>query len=428
LVESALGYYASIINLPVVITINSRVIQTFVQYTPNATDVPLGKGLHIQILPSIDDLPKARKNQGAAFLASEQLLLVWDDDPNAIFARATHIEDELMALVWRAGEPEEEDESTEKKGPAVVESEIDEETGEFKPENRPTNIMNGVLVGCTLVIITVMLGLGFKQIAVQVMVDQNYVRIAFLVLIPVQIFFTLFFAQVIVGCIAQMIGPIRQMKSNSRYYSALLPRRITGKLPHITVQCPVYKEGLHSVIAPTVKSLKAAMATYELQGGSANIFINDDGLQIIDEEERQARIEFYQDHSIGWTARPKHGEDGFVRKGKFKKASNMNFGLMLSNNVEEKLAMVQRDDSWTQDDEAKEYDRCLKEVVEEHGRAWADGNIRIGDYIILIDSDTRVPVDCFLDAASEMEQSPEVGIMQFSSGVMQVVHNYFENG
>ena len=27
-----------------------------------------------------------------------------------------------------------------------------------------------------------------------------------------------------------------------------------------------------------------------------------------------------------------------------------------------------------------------------------------------------------------MEQSPEVGIMQYSSGVMQVVHNYFENG
>ena len=51
------------------------------------------------------------------------------------------------------------------------------------------------------------------------------------------------------------------------------------------------------------------------------MFINDDGLQIIDEEQRQARIEFYADHSIGWTARPKHGANGFVRKGKFKKVS-----------------------------------------------------------------------------------------------------------
>lgn len=106
----------------------------------------------------------------------------------------------------------------------------------------------------------------------------------------------------------------------------------------------------------------------------------------------------------------------------------MNFGLMVSCKVEEKLAFIERPEDWTQADEAQAYERCLGEVLVEHGRAWADGNIRVGDYIILIDSDTRVPTDCLLDAASEMEQSPEVGIMQFSSGVMQVVHTYFENG
>lgn len=427
--QSPLAYYCSLMNVQVAMTVNSRIIRTFLQWAPDATDVPLKNGLRVQILPTVEDLPKARKNQFAAFLAAEALLVVWDDEPTNIMARASLIEDELMDLVWRTGEPETEEEAAEKmKGPQVVSLEIDEESGEEKPENRPTHIMNGVLVGCTLLIITIMLGAGFRQIAIEVTVDKGYTRIAFLLLTPIQIFFTLFFAQVIVGCIAQCIGPIQQMTTNSRYYSAMLPRRLTGKLPHVTIQCPVYKEGLASVIAPTVKSIKQAMSTYELQGGSANMLINDDGLQIIDEEERRARIEFYQDHGIGWTARPKHGADGFVRKGKFKKASNMNFGLMLSNNVEEKLAQLQRDENWTQNDEAREYERCLKEVVEENGRAWADGNIRIGDYIILIDSDTRVPADCLLDACSEMEQSPEVGIMQFSSGVMQVVHTYFENG
>lgn len=60
------------------------------------------------------------------------------------------------------------------------------------------------------------------------------------------------------------------------------------------------------------------------------MFINDDGLQIIDEEERQARIDFYADHSIGWTARPKHGKDGFTRKGKFKKVSQLISLVILS--------------------------------------------------------------------------------------------------
>src|SRR5580700_6226044 len=107
------------------------------------------------------------------------------------------------------------------------------------------------------------------------------------------------------------------MQENSKYFSAKCSPRLQNRaLPHITIQCPVYKEGLGPVIAPTVKSIKQAISTYELQGGSANMFINDDGLQIIPEEERRQRIEFYADHSIGWVARPKHGENGFVRKGK----------------------------------------------------------------------------------------------------------------
>jgi hypothetical protein len=45
-----------------------------------------------------------------------------------------------------------------------------------------------------------------------------------------------------------------------------------------------------------------------------------------------------------------------------------------------------------------------------------------------IDCDTRVPVDCLLYGALEMHESPEVAILQHGSGVMQVVHNTFENG
>ena len=170
------------------------------------------------------------------------------------------------------------------------------------------------------------------------------------------------------------------------------------------------------------------MSTYELQGGTANMFVNDDGLQLISDQEREARILFYADNNIGYTARPKHGSEGFLRRGKFKKASNMNYGLMLSCAVEEKLARYHRGPAWTINEENDAYSECLKEVLTDHPRAWCEGDIRIGDYILLIDSDTRVPEDCFLDACSEMEQSPNVGIMQFSSGVMQVVHTYFENG
>jgi hypothetical protein len=79
--------------------------------------------------------------------------------------------------------------------------------------------------------------------------------------------------------------------------------------------------------APSVLSVKKAMQTYARQGGTSAIFICDDGMQLISEEDRQERMAFYANHNIGWTARPGHNKDGFFRKGKFKKASNMNYGL-----------------------------------------------------------------------------------------------------
>ncbi|KXJ93691.1 glycosyl transferase family group 2-domain-containing protein [Microdochium bolleyi] len=429
LVDSPLAAAVRILNVPSAITVNSRTIKSFLTWCPGAETVPMLNGLRVQILPTIADLPRARKHQYAAFIASEALLVVWDDDPMRIFDRACRIESEITELLYGDEDDEEENETAEKSKAAVTEAEIDEESGQVKPETRPVHLINTYFISIVLCINVVTLGAAWRQLAIEVMVDHSYYRLLLILLGPIQIFFTLFIAQVIVNCIAQIIGPIRQLSENSKFYSAKPPPRIRSNvLPHVTVQCPVYKEGLAGVILPTVRSLKKAISTYELQGGSANIFINDDGMQLLSEQERQDRIDFYADHSIGWVARPRHGEDGFLRRGKFKKASNMNFGLMISCNVEAKLEAIQRPPNWSQNDEALAYDTALKEVLQENGRAWADGNVRIGDYILIIDSDTRVPEDCLLDAVSEMELSPDVGIMQFSSGVMQVVHTYFENG
>ena len=247
-----------------------------------------------------------------------------------------------------------------------------------------------------------------------------------------------FFFQALAGNIAQIIGPISQMNQNTKYYSGISPKRLHRDqctLPHVTIQMPVYKEGLRTVVEPTIRSIKAAISTYELQGGTANIFINDDGMQLVSEEQIRERQDFYEEHNIGWVARPKHnpnpkdGGEAFHRRGKFKKASNMNYALWVSQRCEDKLVNVDRPESWTVEDEMAAYKNALAEVVaEDEGRTWADGNIRMGDYILLIDSDTRVPEDCFLDAVSEMEQCPSVAIIQYSSGVMNVTDSFFEKG
>jgi hypothetical protein len=127
---------------------------------------------------------------------------------------------------------------------------------------------------------------------------------------------------VVVSYVFYIVGPSSQAFSNSLYFSGKPPaRRITGELPHITIQCPVYKESLAGVIDPTVQSLKVAISTYELQGGTASIFVNDDGMQLLDPEMAELRQRYYKNHNIGWAARPPHKQNGFIRAGRFKKVA-----------------------------------------------------------------------------------------------------------
>ena len=174
----------------VAMTVNSRVIKTFLAWAPDATDVPLMKGLRVQILPTIADLPRARKYQFAAFIASDSLLVVWDDDASNVMKRATRIEAELMELVWHTGEAGDDDEVTNEKG-GVGRTSLDAESGDLVPEDRPTNLMNTILVAFTLIIVVTLLGLACRSLATEIAVDGSFTRLAFLALVPVQVFFTL---------------------------------------------------------------------------------------------------------------------------------------------------------------------------------------------------------------------------------------------
>jgi len=65
---------------------------------------------------------------------------------------------------------------------------------------------------------------------------------------------------------------------------------------------------------------------------------------------------------------------------------------------------------------------AIEETWEESGRRWrpwaANGRAtRIGEILLLVDSDTVVPEDCLRDAAREMKACPTVAIIQHESGM-----------
>jgi len=317
-------------------TVNTKVIKLFLMNT-HTHFVPLSNGLRLQVLPDISYLPRCQKHQFAAFIADRQQLVVWDDSPRHLLARVAKIEAELMEMIWQG-----EGEGDEKKGAAVGVTELSSETASDveradSGEQRPICLWNPIHVALTLALTMSAIGLGWRNIAIEIFVDGGYARLAFIFVVPLQMWAGLFFFQSLVGQLLQLFGPINQLNQNTKFYTGIAPKRLNRdfrtSLPHVTIQMPVYKEGLKAVIEPTIHSIKAAISTYEMQGGTANIFINDDGMQLISEDDARARQDFYDEHNIGWVARPKHnpkpkeGEEVFLRRGKFKKASNMNYAM-----------------------------------------------------------------------------------------------------
>jgi hypothetical protein len=433
------------------------------------TELMFQNGSQIQIFESMADIAGSiaiRKFQYAALVRQERVLLVWHDDLGAILSQAMDIESRLLALVWGTHKSpfggwdsavhssanstlnESSMDMTAEKGKdldvAVEEVEGDadnlEKGGPKESLARPLIFTSSIFVGLAMVlIITLVVGLGGRAIILQTMTDHFWPRLALALTMPLWIALGLFFVIVVFGNLFEVIGPVTGVKSNSRFHSAIKPSLALARSqgftpPPITIQMPIYTESLEGVVKPTVASLQAAISYYESRGGTARIFINDDGMSIRSEEDNAKFHEFYINNNIGWVSRPKHNHEGFVRRGKFKKASNMNFALNISNRVEDELmSLIDRmyekgSGSITEEQEDELYQQALQTVLTADPRAKAGGNIRMGEFILIVDSDTIVPEDCLMYGAAEMFLSPEVAIVQHATGVMQVSWDYFENG
>ena len=178
-----------------------------------------------------------------------------------------------------------------------------------------------------------------------------------------------------------ILDPRKFMFQNTQFFSSTkVTWPATVNVPPVIVQIPVYNENFDTVIKPTIESVKKAGACYK---GMTRIIIFDDGLEVIELEERQKRLDYYDAYRIEYIARPAEG-----RAGLFKKASNLNSGLAL--------------------------------LVKEN---------RIPDdaIILLLDADSRVPETCMNDVIVEFILDPELPYTQhYTEALWEQRRNYWE--
>ncbi|GAA6024995.1 hypothetical protein JCM10207_002107 [Rhodosporidiobolus poonsookiae] len=420
------------LNCEAAVTVSADVVRVVAAaIPPHAQRFSLSSDTHIQVVDTLADLAHVRKAQHACFVRDERRLVVWADKVGELEATVQDFEAKLVRygslddLPGAIGEKETEHDvfADNKSSSGDAESALSSTAERRLPLNH--SIYTGLAVSLDIVICALIA----RKLVAEALLDKSYTNLPILAVLPFMFCICLFFAEYVITVLAQSLAPIGQMSVNSLYYSALPPpRTFNGPLPHISIFLPVYKESLDDVLAPTIESVTAAIRTYELQGGTASIIVCEDGLQLVDAEEIERRKEYYDRWRCAYVARPKEN-----RAGRFKKSSNMNVTIELSLRVEAIMDERRPNDlddlaAWTAMDEENLYEAALATALEEKENVvWANGNIRVGELILLIDSDTRVPRDCFLDAACEMESSPEVAILQHSSGVFKVGAGYFED-
>ncbi|GAA5856990.1 hypothetical protein JCM8547_008499 [Rhodosporidiobolus lusitaniae] len=453
----------SILNCDIAVTLSADVVNVIVgAVSDDAVVFSVTEHDHIQIVDTMPELAHARKAQHACFIRTEKRLVVWEDKVDLLQSTIQDLEAKLVHYVFNRTlrrTPQNRSVGTFSSGIATpfrspqlsqnpsfanfpgspsaeqilgAENEKkpqDVEAGSVQHDERRLPLNHSIYTGLGTALNFLVCSLTARSLLVEAFWDKQYANLGILVVLPFLFCICMFFTESIIGIITQVIAPVGVLGRNSLYYSAVPPaRKYPGQLPHVTIMMPVYKEELEEVLAPTIESVSDAIRTYELQGGTASIVVCEDGMQLVDAEEVEKRKEYYDKWQCAFVARPKEN-----RAGRFKKSSNMNTTLALSLRIEDIMDERRPTDlddlaAWTSADEDRLYEAALATALDEGGNIlWANGNIRIGEYILIIDSDTRVPRDCLLDGACEMAACPEVGVIQHASGTFLAGAGYFEN-
>lgn len=181
-------------------TVNTRVIRLVLERTDLIT-VTLRDGLRVQILPSIKFLPSCQRFQNAAFIKDQAILVIWADSPKDVVAEAKKIEQQMVEVFAEGLEYyDEKPLAKESHTVLVTEKSLDDSgPGENRlvredgllDANRKTVLNQAILTAITLFLIIAALGSGWRQIAIQIMVDHNWLRLAFIIVVPLQIWLAL---------------------------------------------------------------------------------------------------------------------------------------------------------------------------------------------------------------------------------------------
>ena len=180
------------------ITIKDRVV-TVLLSQPDLLYIPIQDNLRLQIVPDVEYIPRCQRSQGAAFCKNQDMLVVWGDSVDATEQRADKYLKQMVEVFSQGlggNHNEKEKDSVMVREMAVdgsddaFSSDMDVEDNYQEPR-RKIVLIQAFLTGLTLLLIVAAIGSGFRQIAIELGIDHSYIRLAFIIVVPFQMWLAL---------------------------------------------------------------------------------------------------------------------------------------------------------------------------------------------------------------------------------------------
>lgn len=155
----------------------------------------------MRIYPDIVSLLEVDRYMEAALVREPSMLVVWGETADSCIARAHEVEIQMMQPFLESMNPH--NIEKEKKEPVLQISEASDGSEEgspvgddwlednlAEPPRRPY-LIQSTQVGLTLMLIIICLATGWRNVAIDLLTDGNWLRLAFLIVIGLQVWLAL---------------------------------------------------------------------------------------------------------------------------------------------------------------------------------------------------------------------------------------------
>ena len=179
------------------ISIKDRVV-TVLLSQPDLLYIPIQDNLRLQIVPDVEFIPRCQRSQGAAFCKNQDMLVVWGDSVDATEQRADKYLKQMVEVFSQGfGTYNEKEKDNVMVKEMPMDGSEDAYSGDMDPEDNPQEprrkivLIQAVLCALTVMLIVAAIGAGFRQIAVEIGIDHSYIRLAFVIVVPLQMWLAL---------------------------------------------------------------------------------------------------------------------------------------------------------------------------------------------------------------------------------------------